>query len=501
MSSNLPAFDLPQSVFMLSLSSNALFSRNESPADLQTDINNFLRGYQPTDPTTAGAPGAFFQAMNQPSPNYPSLAAGDWSAVWGPKVFVETLDGVPINRGATNMMYVAYSPSLKTCVVAIAGTNPSGWSAGTIEDLEVGPANMVAWPTTTTLTPPSVPGQAPVISLNWQPSPQPMPLAANAADTAPPAIDQGTAYGLNVLYTMVCPYTGKTLVEFLSPANFPGGSQSGQTIVFTGHSLGGALSPSLAMLLYPTAANWPSAPPPANAPNPHNGQWQNVYILATAGPTPGNPAFAKLFYQPIPPVTVSAAPAPVPTPVPPARLALAGVKGNYMAVETGAVAASPFNGLWPLMYWNVNYANTNDVVPRAWTNLAMLVQQGPDAYASFFAGGAALSSGDAFDTKLFAGWEVNAVASYMMNKAGYQNQNTTPYYERCLMQYPFNGAWGDWATGQNYPQGFMPALLPTKITLFSDLVPWILNAHLGQYSHAVLGYPCLDIGQMLTPAG
>ena len=69
------------------------------------------------------------------------------------------------------------------------------------------------------------------------------------------------------------------------------------------------------------------------------------------------------------------------------------------------------------------------------------------------------------------------------------------------MQYPFNGLWGDWGTDQNYPQGFLPKALPGEITLFADLVPWILNAHLSQYSLAVLGYLCLDIGQMLTPAG
>ncbi len=485
---NLPAYTQPQSVFMLSLASNALFFQTGTQAELQAAIGQFLRGYQPGSPPPSG-PAPFFKALNTPNPTYPSLAGGDWSTVWGPFVYCE-MDGlIQINPGATNMMFVAHSPSQNMYVVAIAGTNPTGWSAGTIEDLEVGPNSMVAWP--------PVLGDIPLVNtdkLQWTPLPSP------SADR--PAIDAGTSAGMDVLYGMVCPYSGLRLVDFLDPKNPKGThSQNGQTIVFTGHSLGGALAPTLAMLLYPMAAK--AGTPAKRAPNPNASQWQNVYIIATAGPTPGNAGFASLFYTPVtvPPLP-NISPAPVTVPYPPAALTLTGISGNYMPVATGDTAAS--GGVWPLMYWNMDYANVYDVVPRAWTLLANLVAQ-PTAtsngyYPSFFANGASLSGSSNTLGIPSVGDFAYGLIGKLSGLAGYQG-NITPFYTQCLMHFPVNGTWGSWAKGQPYPQAFMDEATPTTFQTFGDLSKYILDAHLDQYSRALLGYPGLTIGQAVPAVG
>ena len=476
----MPAYNLPQTVFMLSLGSNALFGETGTQAQLQTNINQFLRGYQPgslaPNQTLPIAP--FYQFLNPPNAHYPSLAGGDWSTVWGPYVYVATIDGEQINPGATNMMFVAYSKSQKTYVVAIAGTNPKGWSAALVQDLKVGPAGMVAWPP---VQDPNNLGQ-----LKWAAQPSP---AANQ-----PAIDAGTSAGLDVLYTMVCPYSNQTLVAFLDPSNPNGANaQSGQTIVFTGHSLGGALSPSLAMLLYPQAEK--SLTPPPGAPNPNASQWEHVFILATAGPTPGNAGFANLFYSPVEPTPLpNPSPAPVPVAYPPSALSLTGVSGNYMPIATGV--AAPSDGIWPLMYWNMDYANVYDVVPRAWTLLAGLVQQPPKGdYPSFFANGASLASTSNNVLEQAVGPFAYDLIGKLKGFAGYGGTNATPYYAHCLMHFPINGTWGTWTTGQPYPATFMDEATPTTFQSFAALTPYILDAHLDQYSQALLGYPGLQIAQ------
>ncbi len=465
-------YDSPQTVFMLSLSSNALFYQSAPPPDLQSAINTYLRGYQPPKPGPAPAISPFFDLMNRPNANFPTLAGGDWSAVWGPKVYVASLFDKPINAGATNMIYVAHSPSLNMYVVAIAGTNPTGWSAAVVQDLYVGPANMVSWPPTTKSDG----------TLKWTPISDPAPTQ--------PAIDSGTAHGLDALYNAVCPYTGVTLMNFLNAV-----PQSGQTLVFTGHSLGGALSPSLAMLLYPMAAD-KKYMPPLDAPNPNKSQWANVYILATAGPTPGNKAFAEQFFTPaVPDPIVPFDPAPIPVSYPPTLLSLDGVSGPYMPVATGVPvpnATTPGPGGWPLLYWNMNYANVYDVVPRAWTNLAGMIRLGlkplSDPYTVFFADGAELP--------VEVGAPLGVTLNNLMAKAGYPSGGTiTPYYAQCLMHFPINGVWGLWEQGQPYPQAFTPGAPPPQVTSLKDLFGWVLNAHLGQYGQALLGYPCLGLNQ------
>ncbi|MEN9864973.1 MAG: hypothetical protein RL748_563 [Pseudomonadota bacterium] len=50
------------------------------------------------------------------------------------------------------------------------------------------------------------------------------------------------------------------------------------TLIFTGHSLAGALSPTMAMFLYS---------------DPANSGWKSIHVQPSAGATPGNAAFAQ----------------------------------------------------------------------------------------------------------------------------------------------------------------------------------------------------------------
>ncbi|HJQ37425.1 MAG TPA: hypothetical protein VKB93_09820 [Thermoanaerobaculia bacterium] len=121
-------------------------------------------------------------------------------------------------------------------------------------------------------------------------------------------ISQGTQDGVNILEQLTS--NGATLQQYLNSV-----AAKNATLVFTGHSLGGALSPTLALDL---AVN--------------QGfdltKWSAVYVYPSAGPTPGDKAFATLFSKTFP--------------------------------KAGSTATSA---------WNQNVVNSIDVVPRAWNEL------------------------------------------------------------------------------------------------------------------------------------
>ncbi len=482
---NLPAYNLPQSVFMISLGSNALFGEMDVVPDLlQTKLRYFLAG---KTPKVAGQ-GPFFEVLNQPSASYPSLAAApdkpaDWCTVWGPVVYQGEL-----NPGATNAMYVAYSKNLQTYVVGIAGTNPTGDYALFVEDLAVKPAQMVAWPPQATMADPP--------SLSWTGLPQPASVQSGMQpvqpmpDPAQPFIDAGTSDGITILYTMQDPETKQTLAQFLS-----GVTTSGQTLVFTGHSLGGALAPVLAMLLYPQAK---ASPGPANAGDPSlKSNWGAVYVLATAGPTPGTVGFANRFFTP-PAAPVIGSVTPILTVSPP--LPPPAASGPYAPVATNAPQSA---ATWQFTYWNMIYANSFDVVPRAWNALANLVQQpqagqGPD-YPSFFAGGSALAAATSKTDVTAPGPDAFNLIGTVKAKSGYVG-DTTNYYAACLLHSPFNGSWGNWTPkSTTYPPAWIATPIVAPVASLDDLKTWILNAHLGQYAQAFLGFPCPTILEYPTP--
>lgn len=191
---------------------------------------------------------------------YGSVVAGlvqtatPWKIVWGPAVLQYPADGY-----ALNAMYVA-SPIGQPgrFVAAIAGTNIPSALDWFLEDFLV--SVQVPWPT---------------------------PTALDALDTGRPAISLATASGVSILLTTKpsagLPGAGLTLPEFLRAAVR---GQAAVQVETTGHSLGGALSPVLALWLADqqgTPAGW----------DPRG--VATVSTMPTAGATPGNLDFANYY--------------------------------------------------------------------------------------------------------------------------------------------------------------------------------------------------------------
>jgi hypothetical protein len=115
---------------------------------------------------------------------------------------------------------------------------------------------------------------------------------------------------------------GQTLLSYLQAR----ADASTSTLIFTGHSLGGALSPTLALALKEQGLNLKD--------------WKAVYVYPTAGPTAGNATFATYFSQTFP---------------------------------------QSATGSQPWQVWNADLANSLDIVPRAWN--AQTLATIPNLYA------------------------------------------------------------------------------------------------------------------------
>ena len=277
-------YDIVQSTFLMGMAADGGSGIAANQFTLQAALSTALNGG--TDPIGTQF-GGFFPSTN------PQLAGGDWSFVWGPCVYSVKPTAACY---ATNAMYVAYSPSLSTYVVAVAGTNPQSLYDWIREDGDVSATSMAKWPF-------AVPFLR-TIHLPWLFDP-------------PPAVSAATAQGVsNLLTQMVDPHSG-ALQNFLTHAASPT-----STLIFTGHSLAGALAPTLAMYLYPQPTSTP---------------WHQVLVLAMAGASPGNQPFADLF-------TAAGA-------FPPIASGVGGPYGN----------------------WNTDYANEHDVVPHAWNALGAVI--------------------------------------------------------------------------------------------------------------------------------
>jgi hypothetical protein len=284
-------YNIVRTTFLISVAANGASDISATQAQLQTYLTTALNGG--TDPIGTQFAG-FFPAMN------PLLAGGDWSVVWGPCVYSENPGAADY---AANAMYVAYSPSQSTYIVAIAATNPESLYDWISEDGDVSPVYMAQWP----FPVPFVPQD------HW-------PWIFDP----PPAVSAATALGVSNLLTQMTDPTRGTLQTFLTHA-----ANANSTLIFCGHSLAGALAPTLAMYLYPT---------------PANSGWSQVLVLPTAGASPGNTKFAALFAAAYPPVG-------------------SGAGGAYAN-------------------WNTDYANASDVVPHAWNQLSEVISD-PDASGNY----------------------------------------------------------------------------------------------------------------------
>ncbi len=251
-------YSLNQQVFCHTMLSNRSNNYNDlglSPSEIaaktQTDINTVLQ----SDLIT------------------PSL--GNWNIVWNVQVQVGVCKG---KNKVINTMYIAANSESKQIVAAIAGTDPKSVQDWITEDFEV--FTEKPWSD-------FVPGQ-------------------NAK------ISKATYDGLTILTRFTSeafdPVTGASVGTLSASDYLQNHTPDGWSITVSGHSLGGALAPSLGLYMY---QNWGLKNPNVTF---------NVNIAA--GPTPGN----KDFFD--------------------------------------AYSATPLNTN-TIRLWN-----TNDIVPHAWNDLS-----------------------------------------------------------------------------------------------------------------------------------
>ncbi|MCA9710127.1 MAG: hypothetical protein KDK70_30085 [Myxococcales bacterium] len=267
--------DAYQQIFTLSMLSNLAARLAGPPAALQQQLANELSAYLGNDEVRA--------------------AIGPWSVVWGPAVWQDP------DRGSTvidNAMYVAHRRGVvfphgvvrDTYVVAVMATNPSSRYAWLQEDFRVFQAVEFA-------------GYDP----RGGPPVQGEPTPRKAF------VSMGTATGLHhVVHDLIppagAPGAGTDIVTFLQGRS----DAADATIVFTGHSLAGALAPTLALWLHELGALAP---------------FHTAYVYPTAGATPGNAAYSLAFRVAFPPTR---------------------------------------SGDQPWQVWNRLLWNSLDVVPHAW---------------------------------------------------------------------------------------------------------------------------------------
>lgn len=183
---------------------------------------------------------------------------GNWDIIWGPYTWChyaakhDETDSSKDKYYSDNTMFLAYNAANNQYILSVAGTNAISWYGWVVEDFNT------------------------ILTEKWS------KLVPNT--TAKKAkISEGTYKGVNILLNEITSqYTGTPdgIVTFLK--NHLPTAPAGATMAVTGHSLGGALSPTLATYLKETQADWDPS-----------GQITEISTYPTAGPTPGNSYFAS----------------------------------------------------------------------------------------------------------------------------------------------------------------------------------------------------------------
>ncbi|MFT5312658.1 MAG: hypothetical protein ACI8Z9_001138, partial [Paraglaciecola sp.] len=172
-----------------------------------------------------------------------------WKVVWGPAIFA-----LPGTRFDDALMYVVQSQIHPAqYVIAIRGTNPISIPNWIIWDFQA--KELKAWPY----------GE---------------PCTQN-----PPMLSESSAFGLLILQGLrpnkTIPGYKKNLLEFFQQE---AKTNNNLSICVTGHSLGGALAPVLALWL-------------KDIQDTQLTRGVHISCIAFAGPSPGNRAFAEYFNQ------------------------------------------------------------------------------------------------------------------------------------------------------------------------------------------------------------
>ncbi|MGG7549831.1 lipase family protein [Chryseobacterium arthrosphaerae] len=311
-----PSLDAYQQVFSLACLANRAGDYNGTGSELQQQLQYDLSYYLNNVPPVS--------VMGQQSPSIANSSVtsqlGSWNLVWGPALIEETDENGQPTGVADNALYVAQcdnvafpgGPSLPVYVVAIAATNPASLYDWETEDFSV--SQMVNWTT-------------------YDPS----DFTTSDYNRDFPYISKGTATGTGILLSLISPDTAASpntsLQQFLADLK----PAQETAIIFCGHSLAGALSPTIA--LYLKEQNQLEA-------------FNIILVYPTAGPTPGDVNFAGLFNAAFPSLPAGWDPQP----------------GDYQN--------------WNTMHWN-----TLDVVPHAWQEstlklIADLYGQSPDSYTA-----------------------------------------------------------------------------------------------------------------------
>jgi hypothetical protein len=199
-----------------------------------------------------------------------AAAMPGWTVAWGPFIWQAE------NSSRCDLAMVVFTNGA-TDVVAIGATSRASWYDWLVEGANVSVKQPVAWPG--------------------------MPTGAWISD--------GTLLGLNRLLDMPFPSSaGARLVDFLR-----GRAGKERTLIVAGHSLAGALAPTLAVELFTRSGL------PLDA-------WRSVRVFPTAGYSPGDREFAEFFAELFP--------------------------------------SSDADGDVAYAVWNKLIWNDHDVVPRAW---------------------------------------------------------------------------------------------------------------------------------------